>query len=1004
MYPVSEQFLQTIRQPVIDYYIDGTIGSVEFDESNIVTGSFHIQNQCTDTSDVILGSVYTGSLTATFYGLNIPRYSWVGKIITPMFYLHVGNTWQSVPLGVYTIKEAKHSAEGVEITAYDNMIKLDKKFKASKFKTAQKMYQHLTTICTACGLTLGMTEQEIQALPNGNTNLGIVGTKSNKYLSYKKYSNDIDTYRDLVFWIAQSMGTFATINRDGELVFRKYKKTTQAVDEITESYRLAGAVFDDFTTNYTGIYVTNTKDGEEIYYGYDVDELTTAIADTEAAIAENEGERMELWSKYQAGEITEQEYKAAVKPLEKRWKNLEKQLEWLNQALEKAENEEDGLFMDLGENPILQPDGIGSTYAAMRKRVLKALDAISYTPFTCSTVVGVHYDLGDIIQFTGGHATEIGETCCMMAYDFNLNGEFQMQGFGSDPSKPVIKNKNSKKADKADKNGVNSTKVSTGSSDVSALEAGSDGDLYIQTSGGISDEPLQMEHMTSSSTSSNPISVDNFDGDNDSGVSFSISGYPNAQGEGENVYFNLQGLTVGATYNVEFDAQFTRADGGWPWSSYYDNVSCNDMRINLSPDFNLHHYNGTFTYVENANMNFLFPRVNDRSHFTCEFSDIKITPTNTGTKSISYYSDTNNQWNNIDYVRKISGTLSSGKKIGTAENSDDTTTDIYVPNMSGASASAAGSNGLVPAPASGDEGKFLRGDGTWQNAGGGGGSDLELEIDNGEIVATYGAQTEETEPILKDSTGDDIVTMLEAIATEMGALANPEIYAPVVYSTEEREVGVWTDGKPLYQKTYYFTSPSSINTNSTIVDISSLQIDSLVMENGNVLNVPVNWGLQQNYRVCAWWNAEKTELLMNVSTSDLVSKSGVITIQYTKTTDIAGSGHYAALGVPAVHYSTEEHVVGTWIDGKTLYEKTIDCGNMPNSTTKTISIGNIYPKKIEGCMYNPNDENVTRPLPFSSSSASDNVRVDTEYQNLRIVTSANWSSYKAYVTIQYTKP
>ena len=30
-------------------------------------------------------------------------------------------------------------------------------------------------------------------------------------------------------------------------------------------------------------------------------------------------------------------------------------------------------------------------------------------------------------------------------------------------------------------------------------------------------------------------------------------------------------------------------------------------------------------------------------------------------------------------------------------------------------------------------------------------------------------------------------------------------YAPVIYSLEEREIGVWTDGKPLYQKTIYKT-------------------------------------------------------------------------------------------------------------------------------------------------------------------------------------------------------
>lgn len=933
MYPVSAAFLETIRQPVIDYYVDGTIGSVEFDESNIVTGSFHIQNQCTDTSDVVLGSVYTGSLTATFYGLNIPRYSWVGKVITPVFYLHVGNTWQHVPLGVYTVKEAKHSAEGVEITAYDNMIKLDKKFKASKFKTAQKMYQHLQTICTACGLTLGMTEQEIQALPNGNTNLGIVGTKSNKYLSYKKYSNDIDTYRDLVFWIAQSMGTFATINRDGELVFRKYKKTTQTVDEITESYRLAGAVFDDFTTNYTGIYVTNTKDGEEIYYGYDVDELTTAIADTEAAIAENEGERMELWTQYQQGEITEQEYKAAVKPLEKRWKNLEKQLDWLNQALEKAQNEEDGLFMDLGENPILQPDGIGSTYAAMRKRVLKALDAISYTPFTCSTVVGVHYDLGDIIQFTGGHATEIGETCCMMAYDFNLNGEFHMQGFGSDPSKPVIKNKNSKKADKADKNGVSAPTISTGSNNPEAAE---EGDLIV-TAGGANLAALDIDNYTASSTQAHPISITDEDLADGNLYNIEVKGIPSSWGDGEELHIPFEGLTVGASYKIEFDGQFTQAQSFTEAGTDYVTV-CGTV-INLTSDREEHHYSAIFTYVDNGEFYFTPYKVKDNYWFTYVFSNLTIANNDSGGK-IEVFE--NNEWRNVKFVRKIFDTLSGGKKIGTAENSDDTTTDIYVPNMSGASASEAGSNGLVPAPASGDQGKFLRGDGTWQNAGGGG-SDLELEIDNGEIVATYGAQTEETEPILKDSTGDDIVTMLNAIATEMGALASPEVYAPIVYSTDEREIGVWTDGKPLYQKT---------------IEVNNVNGAIYTVENGETVLVTEVFGVYNvsntiQYLNIGYFNSSSDKCHIytrgNVVYSDVTNTFAsyytklLLTIHYTKTTDIAGSGSYAALGVPAVHYSTNEHVVGTWIDGSTLYEKTVPTGgSVPSGATliqRTVQTG-----------------------------------------------------------------
>ena len=49
-----------------------------------------------------------------------------------------------------------------------------------------------------------------------------------------------------------------------------------------------------------------------------------------------------------------------------------------------------------------------------------------------------------------------------------------------------------------------------------------------------------------------------------------------------------------------------------------------------------------------------------------------------------------------------------------------TNTDTKYSVMGGATSSAAGAAGLVPAPAAGDQEKFLRGDGTWQEVSGGG--------------------------------------------------------------------------------------------------------------------------------------------------------------------------------------------------------------------------------------------------------------------------------------------
>ena len=90
MYPVSNDFLDAIRQPIIEYEIDGTINeTIEFDSSNIVSGSFRITNQCSTTDDVVLGSVYTGTLTATFTGItSVQRYTWVDSVIVPYFNLY----------------------------------------------------------------------------------------------------------------------------------------------------------------------------------------------------------------------------------------------------------------------------------------------------------------------------------------------------------------------------------------------------------------------------------------------------------------------------------------------------------------------------------------------------------------------------------------------------------------------------------------------------------------------------------------------------------------------------------------------------------------------------------------------------------------------------------------------------------------------------------------------------------------------------------------------------
>lgn len=153
------------------------------------------------------------------------------------------------------------------------------------------------------------------------------------------------------------------------------------------------------------------------------------------------------------------------------------------------------------------------------------------------------------------------------------------------------------------------------------------------------------------------------------------------------------------------------------------------------------------------------------------------------------------------------------------------------------------------------------------------------------------------------------------------------VFAPVIYSDTERVIGVWRDNKPLYQKTLIFTGSYSGSATNLPINISNLDTVFLVD----------SWGLNQASAICplpyvnnqtqylggVFISADKTTIGLRFGTSISFTKL-VFTLRYTKTTDVAGSGDYNTYGVPTVHYSTNEQVIGTWTDGKPLYERVFD--------------------------------------------------------------------------------
>lgn len=110
-------------------------------------------------------------------------------------------------------------------------------------------------------------------------------------------------------------------------------------------------------------------------------------------------------------------------------------------------------------------------------------------------------------------------------------------------------------------------------------------------------------------------------------------------------------------------------------------------------------------------------------------------------------------------------------------------------------------------------------------------------------------------------------------------------------------------------------------------------------------------------------------------------------------------------GELAHHYSTTEQVIGTWIDGKPLYEKTVDFGALPNTTTKQVNhnISNIdYIVDYKAVCRNSAK---TSFVPIPRVNANSSLIFDIVFTNtyIEVQVGTDRTGYSMYVTLQYTK-
>ena len=263
MYPVSDVFLQAVQENTRRYYWTGKITTTkgvvyEFGPGNIVKGSGYISSQCCGSTEIELGTVYAAEMGITLLS-DIDRYTLEDALVELFYHLRLPDgSYEEVPMGIFEVSEANRMVKCLELKAYDYMLRFDKDFNG--FESNGTAYDFVSLCCKACRVEIAQSQANYEAMPNGKEVLSVYT------------ENDIETYRDVLYYVGQVLGGFFCMNRSGKLELRKYG--TVPVMTVQQKHRFTSS-FSDFITRYTAISSTNMKTETAEYYHLDPDDGLT---------------------------------------------------------------------------------------------------------------------------------------------------------------------------------------------------------------------------------------------------------------------------------------------------------------------------------------------------------------------------------------------------------------------------------------------------------------------------------------------------------------------------------------------------------------------------------------------------------------------------------------------------------------------------------------------------------------------------------------------------------
>lgn len=177
-----------------------------------------------------------------------------------------------------------------------------------------------------------------------------------------------------------------------------------------------------------------------------------------------------------------------------------------------------------------------------------------------------------------------------------------------------------------------------------------------------------------------------------------------------------------ALTNQNLNSYNSLAQCGWYYAGGGNSVTSKPSGVDHFGMFVMQTASGVFTQILYDNSNKLWTRSYSNSSWSSWTALVRTTDTiakatsaTSATNATKATQDSAGQTINTTYVKSVTA---SGRTVTVTKGNGTTSTfqtqDTTYSNMGGASTSAAGRAGLVPAPPQGNANRYLRSDGTWQ--------------------------------------------------------------------------------------------------------------------------------------------------------------------------------------------------------------------------------------------------------------------------------------------------